>query len=327
MYPSRIKAKRPKAVKINITPKNINIEDIPVDVFDSIKVTLVNSHHPNAPRSVNRYYSIVPIGTGICDLTFYYEESELDNQIENNLKVWKYNNGFWTKYIPSNINADSNLVKITEVTSFSDWVLSNAEGDASLPIELVSFNAIPIDKQVNLEWITESEVENLGFNIYRTVGDSLLLPLDSLYRKINFEIIRGAGTSSQKHEYCFIDRRIECGMTYWYKLESVNYCGTLNFSDPISAEFKLPNNYSFSQNYPNPLNTNTKICYQLPKPSTVKINIYDISGILVEILVNEQKNAGYYTVNWNARNKSSGLYFIRIEAGEFSSVKKCLVIK
>lgn len=77
----------------------------------------------------------------------------------------------------------------------------------------------------------------------------------------------------------------------------------------------------------NTLNPTTTITYQIPKSSLVKLSIYDIDGRLVKTLVNEQKNAGYYSVKWNAEEVSSGIYFYRIDAGEFSSVKKCLVVK
>lgn len=81
------------------------------------------------------------------------------------------------------------------------------------------------------------------------------------------------------------------------------------------------------QNYPNPFNSTTIISYQIPKSSFVKLYVYDIKGRLVETLVNEHKNAGYHSVEWNSENVGSGIFFYRIDAGEFSSVKKCLVVK
>ena len=89
----------------------------------------------------------------------------------------------------------------------------------------------------------------------------------------------------------------------------------------------LPDKFALEQNYPNPFNPLTKISYQLPKSSFVKLSIYDISGKLVETLVNEQKNAGYYSIDWNAEKVSSGIYFYRIDAGEFIETKKCMILK
>jgi hypothetical protein len=87
-----------------------------------------------------------------------------------------------------------------------------------------------------------------------------------------------------------------------------------------------PDTYQLSQNYPNPFNPVTTIAYQLPEASRVKLSIYNITGQLILTLVNETKDAGYYTVTWNAGGLGSGLYLYRIQAGQYVSVKKCLVI-
>jgi len=287
-----------------------------------MKVSVFNFTHPAAPNSVSRYYSIIPIGSGICDLTFFYKDSELNGQTEENLKVWKYNNGNWTKYIPSNIDTDSNLIKIEGISDFSDWILSSAEDDISLPVVISLFKAKSEKNKIKLTWTTESEINNIGFNVYKTEDG-----YDSLYYQLNSKIIKGAGNSSEKREYKFIDNKVEYGKNYWYKLESIDYNGNSEFSEPISAKLVLPTDYSLSQNYPNPFNINTAISYQIPKSSKVEINIYDIKGRLVKNLVDKHQNAGYYTVFWNANNISSGIYFIKINAGEFIKVNKCIVVK
>lgn len=89
----------------------------------------------------------------------------------------------------------------------------------------------------------------------------------------------------------------------------------------------LPSSFLLYQNYPNPFNPITTIDYQISKTSFVKLSIYDISGRIVETIENEHKNAGYYSVEWNASGVSSGLYFYRIEAGGYNETKKCLILK
>jgi photosystem II stability/assembly factor-like uncharacterized protein len=89
----------------------------------------------------------------------------------------------------------------------------------------------------------------------------------------------------------------------------------------------IPAKYSLSQNYPNPFNAMTKINYSLPKPGKVTIKLYDVLGRLVKELVNEFKDAGYYSVTFDAGNLASGVYFYRLEAGEFISSKKMVVVK
>ncbi len=90
----------------------------------------------------------------------------------------------------------------------------------------------------------------------------------------------------------------------------------------------LPRSYSLSQNYPNPFNPSTVISYGLPKAGLVRLVVYDILGRIAQTLVNnEYKEAGTYKAYFNAINLSSGVYFYRIEAGDFVSVKKMLLIK
>ncbi|MCK4652893.1 MAG: T9SS type A sorting domain-containing protein [Candidatus Cloacimonetes bacterium] len=88
------------------------------------------------------------------------------------------------------------------------------------------------------------------------------------------------------------------------------------------------------QNYPNPFNPSgagrspqTTISYTLPKSSKVSLKIYNIKGRLVETLVNEVQQSGYYSVVWNAEDISSGIYFYRITAGDFKDTKKCIILK
>ena len=86
-------------------------------------------------------------------------------------------------------------------------------------------------------------------------------------------------------------------------------------------EFKL------SQNFPNPFNPNTKISYALPKQGFVTLKIYDITGREIQTLVNEVKQAGYYTVDFNGSHLSSGVYFYKIKSSHFVSVKRMVLIK
>jgi len=89
----------------------------------------------------------------------------------------------------------------------------------------------------------------------------------------------------------------------------------------------LPLSYGLSQNYPNPFNPVTKINYELPSDGKVKLMIYDVLGREVKTLVNEVKQAGKYTVEFNGHNYASGVYFYRIESGKFTEVKRMVLVK
>jgi len=89
----------------------------------------------------------------------------------------------------------------------------------------------------------------------------------------------------------------------------------------------FPVDYQLAQNYPNPFNPETTIRYSLKSPAFVTVKIFDILGNEVETLVAEQEGIGEHGARWNARGQSSGVYFYRIEAGEFRETKRLIVLK
>jgi len=95
----------------------------------------------------------------------------------------------------------------------------------------------------------------------------------------------------------------------------------------IDDEQILPNKFALYQNYPNPFNPLTTISYQLPQSAIVNLSIYNITGQLIETLVNSRKSPGYHSVQWNINGVGSGMYFYKITAGEYSATGKCLLLK
>lgn len=89
----------------------------------------------------------------------------------------------------------------------------------------------------------------------------------------------------------------------------------------------IPDRFALSQNYPNPFNPATKISYQLPESGNVRLTVFDISGKQVATLINAQQNAGYYDINFDGSALSSGVYFYKLEAGNFVETKKMLLVK
>ena len=102
---------------------------------------------------------------------------------------------------------------------------------------------------------------------------------------------------------------------------------TFNKNELIHVDIE-PVSFVLFQNYPNPFNPETEISFGLSDMAEVTLSVYNMLGQVVEILVeNEQKEAGYYTVSWNAENLSSGFYFCRLRAGEFTGTKRMLLLK
>lgn len=89
----------------------------------------------------------------------------------------------------------------------------------------------------------------------------------------------------------------------------------------------IPSNYYLSQNYPNPFNLLTTIDYSLPEHCNVTLKIYDVLGKEVRILVDEDEDAREYSVDFNASGLSSGVYLYKLETGQFSQIKKMVLIK
>ncbi len=98
-------------------------------------------------------------------------------------------------------------------------------------------------------------------------------------------------------------------------------------TDVSEQQIIVPELFSLSQNYPNPFNPSTTIEYRLPRNSFVTLKLYDVLGREVATLVNEEMNAGMHKATWNAAHVSSGIYFARMTAGQFSSTKKLLLTK
>jgi hypothetical protein len=93
------------------------------------------------------------------------------------------------------------------------------------------------------------------------------------------------------------------------------------------SQAALPMEFALSQNYPNPFNPTTTIKYDLPIDAGVSLKVFNIIGQEVVTLVNEEQKAGYRSVEWNASNVASGVYFYRLDAGSFTNVKKLLLLK
>jgi len=80
-------------------------------------------------------------------------------------------------------------------------------------------------------------------------------------------------------------------------------------------------------NYPNPFNPETIIRYGLPEDSYVRLTVFNVSGQKIQTLVDEDQEAGYHEVSWSGEGLANGIYFYRIEAGEFTQTRKMIMLK
>ena len=109
--------------------------------------------------------------------------------------------------------------------------------------------------------------------------------------------------------------------------DDIGYQDTTNCSSMSISELTLPIQYTLNQPFPNPFNPTTSISFSIPEQSQTSLKVYDIKGNLISTLLNQTMNVGHHQIEWNGENLSSGTYFIRINSGEFSDVKKVVLVK
>jgi len=213
---------------------------------------------------------------------------------------YDYRSGFNSDIYAAQINANGSL------------------GAGLLPVELVSLTASTKNNSVQLKWTTATEINNYGFEVERLAFNN------SGWTKIVF--IPGNGNSNSIKMYSFIDSDIQSGK-YAYRLKQIDNDGAYEYSNEIEVNLGFPAAFSLSQNYPNPFNPSTSIKYQVSSIAQVTLKLYDVLGNEVATLVNEEKPAGSYEVEFNASQLSSGIYFYKLQVDGFISTKKMTLIK
>jgi hypothetical protein len=226
---------------------------------------------------------------------------------------------------------------------------SQTSGDLSLPVHLTSFKAHPGNGKVTLRWITEAEVDNLGFIIERSLekdGDYVEL---ASYQTL--DNLKGAGNSSQSRTYTFIDNSVFNDHVYWYRLIDVDMNGIHNINKPIAAiptestaniavvderSLSLPKQFILKPNYPNPFNPHTAIEFDLPENDNelhrVSLIVYNVLGQKILTLFSGNLPANSYQLKWNGINSfgksvPSGVYLYILKTDDFYASNKMVLLK
>ena len=221
------------------------------------------------------------------------------------------------------------------VNNFQTTILNVELVPNFIPVELISFTADINGNSVFLNWQTATETNNRGFEIERTSPHPSTLPdrqagyqgeggeAGRCWEMIGF--IPGNGTTTEPTSYSFTENGVTSGV-YQYRLKQIDFDGSFKYSDIVEVKLQAPSEFSLEQNYPNPFNPSTKIKYEIAERGFVTIKIYDILGNEIETLVNEEKPAGTYEVEFTGhsdegQNLVSGVYFyqLRISGPETSS--------
>jgi len=307
----------------SITWSSLLEATLPDNITVTYKPGVSPSNTPIGSKFANETIEITATGGSgyTYDLTFKYNLSRQGTiTSEANFRLAKYDGATWFQY-PALPNQVDKTITVTGLNSFS--VFSFGDNDFPLPVQLASFTSSVNNRDVKLDWKTESEINNAGFDIERCVFGS------NQWLKAGY--IAGKGNSNSPVNYTFEDKKLNSGK-YNYRLKQIDNNGNFEyFALSNAVEVGLPTKFELSQNYPNPFNPVTKIDFSLPLDAKVSIKLYDITGREVKTLVNESRTAGYYTVQFNASDLSSGTYFYRImtksSSADYIMTKKMVLVK
>ncbi|MBN1425979.1 hypothetical protein JXA88_15630 [Candidatus Fermentibacteria bacterium] len=206
----------------------------------------------------------------------------------------------WTDY-------PGNWVEFPSATvSLSIWADYECTGDL-IPIELSSLSAVAAPGEVQVRWRTETESENLGFNVYRAS--------DGERAKINEWLIPGAGTTLSPNDYQFVDREVTVGTRFQYWVSDVSFSGLETFHGPVVVV--VP------QESPAELGLTTEAAIggvifrmAIPAEGQAKLSVYDVAGHEVAVLVNQSLPAGRGQIEWDGTTPSGtaapGAYIVRL---------------
>jgi hypothetical protein len=262
------------------------------------------------------------IGTdlGLADASAFNQD--MDFNPENGNLYWC---GYWSSGFFSE-GGSFRLVDVTtgtstEIAAFGQFEnLTGFNVDAicqTVPVELNSFAATVQGNNITLSWSTATETNNSGFNVERRSNQSD-------WQAVGF--VPGFGTSTEQHSYSFKDNQLNAG-SYTYRLKQIDYDGTYQYSNEVEAEVVKPVGFSLAQNYPNPFNPSTTINFSIPVNEVVNLTVFNALGEQVTVLMNKELTAGQYTVNFNASGLASGVYILRMKAGNFVEMKKMNLLK
>jgi hypothetical protein len=221
-----------------------------------------------------------------------------------NDKIQYFNMPYYLRMSKAAIGTVATLAELTDI----------------VPVELLAFTASVINSKVQILWSTASELNNLGFEIERSIND--------MNNFVTAGSVNGKGNSTEINYYSFWDNpQVSGANQIYYRLKQVDFDGTFSYSDVISVNFDVPAEFVLSQNYPNPFNPSTRISYFVSMESFVIIKVYYFLVREVNTLVNENLPIGSYDVVFDASNLPSGTYFCTMIAGNFSDTKKMIVLK
>jgi hypothetical protein len=283
---------------------------------------------PNAIAPNQTSVNVVITGTVINGSGFFDPGAGFPNRISASLSGGIVVNSA-TFNTPTQVTLNLNTSGVPD--GFYTVTITNPDGqsatsattilqiDSNLPVELSSFTAKVLKSGgIKLDWRTETEVNNYGFEILRSAQDDD-------WQVLGF--VEGHGNSNSPKDYSFIDNVISG--KYSYRLKQIDTDGSFEYSKIIEVDAgSIRGVLVLEQNYPNPFNPSTKIKFALAETQKAELKVFDILGNEVAVLFNGIADGGkVYESEFNATSLSSGIYFYRLETDSRVENRKMLLVK
>jgi len=221
-----------------------------------------------------------------------------------------------------------------ETQTFDDVVVNDYEVtildvhmNSAVPVELTSFTADLVDKNIHLKWRTETETNNKGFEIERQQYYEERNGFENS-KWLTLGFVGGSGTSTDPQFYNFTDDNVIPG-NYKYRLKQIDFDGSSDYSNTLEVEIGdiIPNKFELFRNYPNPFNPSTIIKYTIPENGNVSLKIFDLIGNELTTLVDDVQLAGEYKVEFNGSQYPSGIYLYQLTWGRLTASNKLILLK
>ena len=187
-----------------------------------------------------------------------------------------------------------------------------------IPVELVSFNASANNSEVNLSWMTATELNNSGFSVERKTSSSN-------WQSIGF--VKGNGTTTAANNYTFTDKNILSQTAYSYRLKQIDFNGSYSYSKVVQVSTNLISTFELKQNYPNPFNPSTQISFSLAQNGLVTLSVFNLIGQEVKTLINRNMEAGSHSITFDASGLPTGVYIYKLTAPGFTQTKKMILLR
>jgi hypothetical protein len=289
---------------------------------NAVLPSAVASMCPHEDNATDRFWQIDISGYSAnpsSDIDFYYATAELDGIAEADLAAQRWNSSNpntckWDLPVAGTVNTTNKYVRVTSVTSFSPWTLTNR--NSPLPVELISFTAICDENNyISLDWETAAEVNSDFFAIEKSN--------DGIYYE-QVEKIQAAGNSNSVIKYQYTDKLITGNIVY-YRLKQVDFDGKYEYLGPVAVEpcsrsSNIESITAFSSD-----NHKINVIIGAAKENTYQIVLYDALGRNITNLIKLNVNSGTNYFELYPNRLAGGVYHIQVFNNEESYNKKVFI--